>query len=179
MYFIRFDQPYVAINSRACIPAAVQPFINDFDSNDVGNAGGIAIFIYINLERDISVGVETCFLSVYPYFCLIICTFKVDGNDFACILRLENELFSIPSFTAYSLSRVRAAYAHAGKRTDGYAFSLYGDGFDTPVMREVEHSPSAVVEGRLFGVCNASAIEFPMSVHVYLTYRSGNACRET
>ena len=116
----------MAVNPGTCIPAAVQSFINDFYGDCIGNAGGITVFINVDSERNISVGIETYLLSVYPYFRLVVSTFKIEGEDFVRISRLEDQFFSVPSFTAYGLSGNRSAYAHAGKRTDGYTYSLSG-----------------------------------------------------
>ena len=101
----------MAVNPGTCIPAAVQSFINDFYGDCIGNAGGITVFINVDSERNISVGIETCLLSVYPYFRLVVSTFKIEGEDFVRISRLEDQFFSVPSFTAYGLSGIRSAYA--------------------------------------------------------------------
>ena len=96
MDFICFYQPYMAVNPGTCIPAAVQSFINDFYGDCIGNAGGITVFINVDSERNISVGIETCLLSVYPYFRLVVSTFKIEGEDFVRISRLEDQFFSVP-----------------------------------------------------------------------------------
>ena len=131
------------------------------DGEDVWCIAEFQVRREVAFESGVAVGAAANEVAVDPDFGVVVDTFEFDGDEFGFGDWIEIKGFAIP--------------ADASRREAGATGVFRAErALDAPIVREIQHAPTGIIEARHHAGGEIAFAEFPVAVEIH--DGSGSGC---
>ena len=150
------DQPRMPVNTRAGVPARVRLLrVVDAHGDEVARRAVAQVRGELIAEGAVAVRPLAEVMAVDPDLTVSIHAVEFDENELVAVALCDSEGLTVPA---------HAAGERATARPGGIPRAELA--LDAPVVRQVERSPTRIVQGHVLPACYIAEMEFPVRIEV-------------